>query len=87
MDILGTDFFYPTSLGMALAFLKFIHLFLAVLGLRCCAGFSLVAERRGCSPAAAQELLTAVASLVAYGLSSCSSRALEHKLSHCGARV
>ena len=43
MDILGTDFFYPTSLGMAPAFLKFIRLFLAVLGLRCRAGFALVA--------------------------------------------
>ena len=54
----------------------FKKLFLAVLALRCCAGFSLVAERRGCSLAVEQELLVAVASLVAYGLRSCSSRAL-----------
>ena len=43
----------------------FIYLFLAVLGLRCSAGFSLVAASCGCSPAAVSGLLTELASLVA----------------------
>ena len=44
---------------------NFIYLFLAVLGLRCCVGFSLVAASGGYPPAAVHRLLTAVASLVA----------------------
>ena len=57
----------------------FIYLFLAVLGLRCPAGFSLVAVSWGCSPAAVSGLLTELASPVAgHGLegqdfSSCGS--------------
>jgi len=49
------------------AFFKnnFIYLFLAVLGLLCCTGFSLVAEFRDYSPVAVCRLLIAVASLVA----------------------
>ena len=39
--------------------------FLAVLGLCCCAGFSLVAASKGYSPGVMRGLLTAVASLVA----------------------
>ena len=56
----------------------FIHSFLAVLGLHCCAGFSLVVAR---------DLLVTVASLVvstgsrAPGLSRCSFRAPECRLS------
>ena len=42
----------------------FIYLFLAVLGLRCCAGFSLVAESGCYSAAVLHGLPTAVASLV-----------------------
>ena len=51
-------------------FLKlFIYYFLAVLGLPCCAGFSLVTESRGYSLAAVSGLLSAVASLlVEHGL-------------------
>ena len=46
----------------------FIYLFLAVLGLRSCTGFSLVAES-GCDSAAVlRRLPTAVASLVEHGL-------------------
>ena len=66
----------------------FVYFFLAMPGLRCFEGFSLVAESGDCS------LLTAVASLVAeyrlqsaqasvvaaHGLSSCGSWALEHRL-------
>ena len=45
---------------------NFIYLFiLAVLGLLCCTGFSLVAEFRDYSPVAVCGLLIAVASLVA----------------------
>ena len=43
----------------------FIYLFLTVLGLHCCVGFSLVAVSGGCSLVAARGLLTAVASFVA----------------------
>ena len=70
----------------------FIYLFMAVLGLRCRSGFSLVAV---------PGLLTVVASLIvehglwgaralegaACGLSSCGSRALERRLSSCRARA
>ena len=78
----------------------FIYL-LAVLGLRCCTrAFSSCGER-GLLFVAACGLLIAVASLcfgaqalgarasvvVARGLSSCGSRALEHTLSSCGARA
>ena len=42
-----------------------IYLRVAVLGLRCCAGFSLVVASRGYSRIAVHGLLIAVASLVA----------------------
>jgi len=48
-----------------LFFYNFIDLFiLAVLGLRCCVGFSLAAGSRGYSLVPMDRLLTAVASLV-----------------------
>ena len=71
----------------------------AVLGLRCCAGFSLVAESGHCSLVAVHGLLIPVAAslvaehrpqdtravvVAARGLGSCSSRALEHRLDSCG---
>ena len=43
---------------------NFTYLFLAVLGLRCCTGFSLLAASRGSSLVVAQGLLIVVASLV-----------------------
>ena len=54
----------------------FTCLFLAVLALHCCSGFSLVSASGSCSPAVVRRLLTGVASLVehrlqARGLSSC----------------
>ena len=75
-------------------FFKLINLFLAVLGVCRCLGFSLVAARKGSSLAAALGLLVVVASLVvehrplharasvavARGLSSRSFRAMEQKL-------
>ena len=45
-----------------------MHLFLDVLGLHCCVGFSLAAESEGCSLAAVRRLLTVVASLVEHRL-------------------
>ena len=41
-----------------------IYLLLAVLGLRCCTGFSLVVASGGCSVVAMRRLLIAVASVV-----------------------
>ena len=46
-------------------FFKICFLFMAALGLPCCAGFSLVAVSGGCSLIAGHRLLLAVASLVA----------------------
>ena len=70
-----------------------IYLFLAVLGLRGCTGFSLVAMSRGCSLALGQGPLTAGASLVAerelavHRLRQLWPPALEHRLSCCPARA
>ena len=72
-----------------------------MLGLHGCADFPLVAERGGRSPVAVCEPLAGAASAVgehglqgtlpsaaaAHGLSSGGSRAMEHRLSSCGARV
>ena len=71
---------------------------MTVLGLHCCAGFSLVVAKGSYSLVAVHGLLIAVASLVAEdrlegmqasvvsarGLSSCGSQALEHRLSSYG---
>ena len=82
-------------------FLNFFILFLAALGLRCCVqAFSSCGER-GLLLVAMRGLLIAVASLccgaralgarasvvAAHGLSSCGLRALERRLSSCGARA
>ena len=70
---------------------------LAVLGLHCFQGFSLVMVSRGHSLVAMCRLLIVVAALVAehglqgarasgalaHGLKSCSSRAVEHRLNSC----
>ena len=65
-----------------------LFLFLAALGLRCCArAFSSCGEQ-GLLFVAVRGHLIAVASLVAErGLSSCGARALERRLSSCGARA
>ena len=75
---------------------SFLNLFLIVLGLRCCAGFSLAVESRSYSLVVVCRLLIKVASLVvgsrgarpsvvaARGLSSWGSWALECKLNSCG---
>ena len=79
-------------------FFFLIILLLAVLGLRCCTGAFSSCSKRGLLFVVVRVLLIAVASLccgaqalgtrasvlVARGLSSCSSRALERRLSSCG---
>ena len=45
------------TLVILFIYLKFTHLFLAMLSLSCCAGFSLVMARGGCSLAAVRGLL------------------------------
>ena len=78
-------------------FLKFIYLFIYWLSwvfVAAC-GFSLVVASRGYSLlwcagfscCGAWALGTQASGVVARGLSSCGSRALEHRLSSCGARV
>ena len=65
-----------------------MYLFLAVLGPRCCAGFSLVVASGGFSLVAVP--LIAVASLISEhrlcrcGLKSCGSWALEQRFNSCG---
>ena len=79
----------------------FIYLFLAVLGLCCCAQAFSSCGKQGLVFIAVHGFLIAVSSLccrawvigtwasvvVARGLSSCGSRAPEHRLSSCGARA
>ena len=52
------------SMCMTVCIFKNFSLVLAVLGLRCCAGFSLAAVSRGSSPVGAPRPLTALTSLV-----------------------
>ena len=70
----------------------FIYLFLAVLGLCCCLAVSLAVASGDPSLASVRGLLTAVAPLVVeraalelVGVSSRGFRALQHRLSRCGA--
>ena len=79
---------------MTFRFLKvilFVCLFLAVLGLHCCVGFSPVAARGDYSLVAVCGVLISVASLVCrawalgcVGFSSCGFQALELRLNSCG---
>ena len=55
------------------SFLRLVYLFLVVLGLRCCTGFSLAVVYGGCSQVTVFRLLIVVASLV-----------VEHRLSVLG---
>ena len=81
-------------------FNKFIYLFLAVLGLHCCARAFSSCGKRGLLLVVAHGILIVVAShrgaralgarasvVAARGLSSCGSRALECRLSSCGSRA
>ena len=71
---------------------SFLHLFLAALGLRCCAWASSSCGKRGLLIVVVLRLLIVMASLVATGsrrvsFSSCGSGDLERRLSSCGARA
>ena len=69
--------YHPPLILFFFKIILFMNLFLAVLGLCCCAGFSLGAMCR---------LQGAWASVIAArGLSSCASQALEHRLRSCAA--
>ena len=97
MDLFFNNFF---SRNFVFLFYLFI-LFLVAMGLRWCAGFPLGVESVGSSLVVACSLLPGVASLVAecglygtrasgvtaHGLGSCSSEALGHSLSSCGAQA
>ena len=64
----------------------FFNYLLAVLGLHCCSGFSLVAASWNYSLAVVRGFSCCRAwPLGCMGFSSCSSRALEHRLNSCGA--
>ena len=68
--------------------LLFIYLFLAVLGLCCCVGFSLVVVSGGYSLVAEHRLqATLVSVVVACGLSRCGFQAVEHRLSSWSAQA
>ena len=58
----------PNSKENYLFYIYIIFLFLAVLGLRHCTGFSVLAASGGCSQVAAGGLLIAVASRCRHGL-------------------
>ena len=68
-------------------FLIIVFIFLVMLSLCCCSGFSLVSANGGYSwlQSTGSEVWPAV--VVAHGLSSCSLQALEHRLSSCGSRA
>ena len=75
-------------------------LFLAVIGLHCYTGFSLVTVSGVCSPVVRRPLIveaspveehglqsTQASVVVIHGLSSCGSWAVEHRLNSCGAEA
>ena len=69
---------------------NFINIFLTVLGLHCCVGFSLIVANVQTSPCrgfcccGAQALGIQASVVVTCWLNNCSSWALEHRLSSCG---
>ena len=77
---------------------KYFYLFWALLDLHCCTDFFLIAASGSYSLAEVCRLLIALASLiamhglqgvwasvvVAHGLGSCGSQAIEHRLNRCG---
>ena len=75
-------------------FLNFIYLFFAALGLRCCVRAFSSCSKRGYSllqcagfSCGAWALGVRASVVVARRLSSCGSRALEHRFSSCGTRA
>ena len=77
---LHVDLYFQRFMVFFLIFKSYFDLFLAVPGLCCSAGFTLVAESGGCSLAVVNGLLTAVAALVL-------EHELQHRLSSCGPRA
>ena len=89
---------FCSSDSTTISFLNFNYLFLAALGLRCCAWAFSSSGKLGLLFVVVRVLLIAVAFscfgaqalgvwasvVVAHGLSSCGSQALEHRLSSCG---
>ena len=91
-----SDTFYPRAsrrsvvpLTLFLKVLFILLLFLAMQGLCCCAGFSLVAASRGYSLVAGRRWLLLLQSMGSRSsvFSSCGSWALEHRFNSCGART
>ena len=76
--------FYFWLHGSSLLLAGFLQLGRAGATLRCCAWAS---HCGGFSCCGAQALGTRATVVVAHGLSSCGSQALEHRLSSCGARA
>ena len=64
--------------------LKKIILFLAVVGLHWCLGFSAGAAGRGCSPVVCGGFSCGAQTLGHAGFRSCGSQALEYRLNSCG---
>ena len=97
---LPTIYYWDTVISRR-QFYLFIHLFIVALALHCCMWAFSSCSKQGLLFLAVHGLLIAVASLccgarvlgawasvvVAHGLSSCGSRALECRLSSCGARA
>ena len=75
---------FPMRLFVCFFFLKQIILFLAVVGLHWCLGFSAGAANRGCSPVVCGLLLWSTDSVGHAGFRSCDSQALEYRLNSCG---
>ena len=79
---MGWSWFYWSLLVLISSFVWILLPFtnsLFVLGLHCCAGFSLVVARGGCSLIAERQLLAAVASrAVEHGLQACEHQQLQH---------
>ena len=91
---------FPLVVLISFFKINFIYLFLAALGLPCCAQAFSSCSEQGLLFVAVRRRLIAVASrcgaralgarasvVVARGLNSCGSRALERRLGSCGARA
>ena len=83
--LLDTDKAFKVKfLFIYLLFIYFIYLFLVALGL-CCGAWA--SHCGGLSCCRARALGTLASVVVAHGLNSCGSRALERRLSSCGTQA
>ena len=79
---MGSKYFFKNKFSL----IVLVCLFLAVLGLRCYAGFSLAVKSRGYSLIAVHGIQGVCASVVVlHGPRSCGFWALEHRLNSCDA--